>query len=232
MKSLNGLHPTLMRPRVEAVLADPDAKMLGLYTVSAFRSVERQRELFAAAVKKYGSEAKARKWVAPPGKSNHGPKVEGFGTAVDFGVPGHKPVSGRWPDAIRAAVDKVCARHGLQSPMAWEDWHYEPDPKWKPGTTPTTPVLSHNERPRPVVHLYVDSLVAPNGGTWHLQADGGIITDTDGVDGPKAPYYGSVPGSGGLGAAKAKKLLPHGQGYKVVVSHQDESISYFHFPAT
>ena len=224
-KSLDGLHPKLMRPRVEAVLADPDAARLGLYVVSAFRSVERQRELFAAAVKKYGSEAKARKWVAPPGRSNHGPKVDGAGTAVDFGVPGHKPVSGRWPDAVRAAVDKVCARHGLQSPMAWEDWHYEPDPKWKP-STPT---------PNPggvMVRNYLASLVAPNGGTWHLATDGGIVTDSDGAGGPEAPYYGSVPGSGGAGVARVRGILPYKGGYAIVVTHPDETLSYFHFAAT
>lgn len=168
MKSLDGLHPTLMRPRVEAVLADPDAVRLGLYVVSAFRSIERQRELFAAAVKKYGSEAKARKWVAPPGKSNHGPKVDGFGTAVDFGVPGHKPVSGRWPDAVRAAVDAVCSHHGLRSPMQWEDWHYEPDPHWNP-SLPVTPQEAKMQVPNAV-----DACRSHNGGVWVLARDGAV----------------------------------------------------------
>lgn len=131
--SLDGLHPTLMRPRVDAVLADRRAQSLGLYVVSAFRSIERQRQLFDAAVAKYGSVAAARKWVAPPGSSNHGPRVEGYGTAVDFGLPGIQAVSGKWPPHIRAAIDIVCADHGLQSPMAWENWHYEPIPGW---TTP------------------------------------------------------------------------------------------------
>lgn len=130
--SLDGLHPTLMRPRVEAMLADADARVLGLYIVSAFRSIERQRELFVAAVKKYGSEAAARKWVAPPGKSNHGPKVDGYGTAVDVGVPGYKAVSGQWPAAVESKVNAITARHGLFSPMEWEDWHFEPIKNWSP----------------------------------------------------------------------------------------------------
>lgn len=125
-KTLEGLHPTLMRPRVEAVLADPEAQALGLYVVSAFRSIEYQRILFERAVKKYGSERKARRWVAPPGKSNHGPKVDGYGTAVDFGIPGYKAVSGQWPEELESKVNAICARHGLRSPMAWEDWHFEP----------------------------------------------------------------------------------------------------------
>lgn len=132
MTSLDGLHPTLMLPRVQAVLADPEAKTLGLYLVSAFRSPEKQKSLFAAAVKKYGSEAKARKWVAPPGKSNHGPRVDGYGTAVDFGLPGVQAVTGQWPPAIEAEVNAICARHGLASPMDWEDWHFEPIPNWTP----------------------------------------------------------------------------------------------------
>lgn len=131
-KSLDGLHPTLMRPRVEAVLADPEARKLGLFVVSAFRSNDRQAELFAAAVKKYGSEAKARKWVAPPGKSNHGPRVDGCGTAVDLGLPGLKAVSGQWPPELEAKVNAICTRHGLRSPMEWEDWHFEPIPNWTP----------------------------------------------------------------------------------------------------
>ena len=79
------------------------------------------------------------------------------------------------------------------------------------------------------VHQYLASLVAPNGGTWHLQDDGGIITDTDGLDAPEAPFYGSA--AGGLGDARVKGILPHGAGYKIVVQHPDEKVSYFHFPA-
>lgn len=82
-----------------------------------------------------------------------------------------------------------------------------------------------------MVRNYIASLVAPNGGTWHLQADGGVITDTDGAGGPEAPYLGSVPGSGGAGTARVRGILPHGQGYKIVVQHPDETISFFHYPA-
>jgi hypothetical protein len=92
--------------------------------------------------------------------------------------------------------------------------------------------LSQTAPRKVTVHNYLSSLVAPNGGTWHLQADGGVITDTDGLNGPEAPFYGSVPGAGGAGDARVRGILPHGQGYKVVVQHPDESISYFHFPAS
>lgn len=144
-RSLDGLHPTLMRPRVEAVLADPEAQALGLYVVSAFRSIEHQERLFNAAKRKYGSEKAARRWVAYPGKSNHGPSRDDagnkvsdqrrygkWGGAVDFGIPGYKAVTGQWPAELERKVDTICARHGLYSPMAWEDWHFEPDPDWQP----------------------------------------------------------------------------------------------------
>jgi hypothetical protein len=142
--SLEGLHPTLMRPRVEAVLADPAAQGLGLYVVSAFRSVAKQQQLWNDALRKYKDPEIADNWVARPGTSNHGPKVDGYGVAVDFGLPGVKAVSGQWPDVKKRAVDGICARHGLRSPMAWEDWHFEPIPNWPaaaPQMPPTPPPL-------------------------------------------------------------------------------------------
>ena len=134
-----------MRPRVDAFLADPEAQQLGIYIVSAFRSLDLQRQLFADAVKKYGSEQAAGKWVAPPGRSNHGPTLDDagnkvtdqasdgrWGSAIDVGIPGYTAVSGQWPNDIEARVNAIAARHGLQSPMDWEDWHFEPDPSWAP----------------------------------------------------------------------------------------------------
>lgn len=75
---------------------------------SGYRDPERQAELFRDAVKKYGSEKAARKWVAPPGKSNHN-----HGLAAD--------ISGD-----RAWAHKNAAKYGLVFPMAHEPWHIEP----------------------------------------------------------------------------------------------------------
>jgi hypothetical protein len=50
-----------------------------LTVISAYRSTEKQARLFAEAVQKYGSEAAARKHVAPPGSSKHE-----SGTALDI----------------------------------------------------------------------------------------------------------------------------------------------------
>lgn len=98
-----------------------------------------------------------------------------------------------------------------------------PTPAPTPPPTPPGGVMVRN---------YISSLVAPNGGVWHLQADGGIVTDSDGDGGPEAPFYGSAPGSGGIGAGKVKGLLPHKGGYKIVLQFPDDRVSYFHYGAT
>lgn len=163
--SLVGLHPTQCRPRVEALLADPQFKALGGHVISAFRPIERQRALFAAAVRKYGSEAKARKWVAPPGKSRHGPVLDGCGMAVDLKVNGVRAVSGQWPADIEAKVNTIAARHGLYSPMGWEDWHFEPLPNWKPAAKPKPPASKPVvAKPRPLSRPFPGQPVAVGSG--------------------------------------------------------------------
>ena len=82
-----------------------------------------------------------------------------------------------------------------------------------------------------MVPNYIASLVAPNGGTWHLAADGGIFCDTDGESSDVAPFYGSVPGSGGAGTSRVRGILPYKGGYRIVVQHPDQTVSYFHYPA-
>jgi hypothetical protein len=74
---------------------------------SGYRSVEEQTRLWNDALKKYGSPEAARKWVAPPGKSNHN-----RGLAADL--------SGdlKWAHAN-------APKFGLYFPMEWEPWHIE-----------------------------------------------------------------------------------------------------------
>lgn len=79
---------------------------------SGFRTPERQAQLFAAAVKKYGSEKAARHHVAPPGHSKHNE-----GMAADLGFA---------DKATKAQVHQIAAQFGLYFPMSWEDWHIEP----------------------------------------------------------------------------------------------------------
>ena len=79
---------------------------------SAYRDVEHQRRLWNNAVAKYGSEQAARKWVAPPGKSNHN-----HGVAIDLRYTS---------DASRRWFHENAKRFGLNFPMAHEPWHIEP----------------------------------------------------------------------------------------------------------
>lgn len=44
---------------------------VGIVPISGFRPVSYQKTLFERAVKRYGSEQKASRWVAPPGYSEH-----------------------------------------------------------------------------------------------------------------------------------------------------------------
>lgn len=90
--------------RLNRMVADSGGR---LRVTSGYRSQQHQARLFAAAVQKYGSEEAARKWVAPPGKSQHG-----HGMAADLGGDLN------W-------AHKNARKYGLHFPMSWEKWHVE-----------------------------------------------------------------------------------------------------------
>lgn len=102
--SITGLDPKFGSGINQLIAASNGA----IWIVSGFRSRERQTQLWNAALKKYGSAAAARKWVAPPGNSNH----EG-GFAVDLG-------------GDLALAHKLAPQFGLYFPMGHEPWHVEP----------------------------------------------------------------------------------------------------------
>jgi hypothetical protein len=79
---------------------------------SGYRSVARQKQLFDAAVKKYGSVKAARKMVAPPGLSQHN-----LGTAADLSYGSKEDIE--WAHAN-------AKKYGLNFRMPWENWHIEP----------------------------------------------------------------------------------------------------------
>ncbi|PBB40564.1 hypothetical protein CK222_27330 [Mesorhizobium sp. WSM3866] len=98
--------------------APPDIrKGLGIY--SGYRSPQRQAELFGAAVKKYGSVAAARRWVAPPGNSQHNE-----GRAVDLSFNGQS--LSHAPQDVIDWVHENAGKYGLYFPMKHEPWHIEP----------------------------------------------------------------------------------------------------------
>lgn len=91
----------------------------GLQIGSGYRSEDRQAQLFAEAVAKYGSPEAARKWVAPPGNSQHN-----HGQAVDIWYNGVR--LDKAPAEVREWVHANAAAYGLRFPMSWESWHIEP----------------------------------------------------------------------------------------------------------
>jgi LAS superfamily LD-carboxypeptidase LdcB len=81
---------------------------------SGYRSDEHQGRLYQDALEKYGSPAAARKWVAPPGKSQHN-----HGTAADLKYGS---------DEARSWAHQNAPSFGLHFRMDWEPWHIELDP--------------------------------------------------------------------------------------------------------
>lgn len=78
---------------------------------SGYRSPETQERLWKEALAKYGSEAEARKWVAPPGKSQHN-----HGNAADLKYL--SPAAQDW-------VHQNAGNYGLAFPLSNEPWHVE-----------------------------------------------------------------------------------------------------------
>ncbi|GEM_PF-6770212 len=87
---------------------------------SGYRSPKRQAVLFKRAVARYGSESAARKWVAPPGRSNHNK-----GRAVDLRFNGQAKLNCSRNSACIWA-HKNASRYGLRFRMSHEPWHVEP----------------------------------------------------------------------------------------------------------
>ena len=116
--SFTGLDPQFAAA-VYQMVSDAHAAGVPLQITSAYRSPEVQAQLYQNALAKYGSEAAARKWVAPPGKSRHN-----SGTAVDFALNGSLIRDANSPAAQWIAAN--AARYGLAVPMDWEPWQVEP----------------------------------------------------------------------------------------------------------
>lgn len=110
--SFFGLTPEFAGSLAQMFQNAPEDVQSVLRISSAYRSPERQAQLWQDALAKYGSEDAARKWVAPPGRSNHN-----HGQAVDLKFL--SPVAQAW-------VHKNAAQFGLSFPMKHEPWHVEP----------------------------------------------------------------------------------------------------------
>lgn len=89
----------------------PEEIRANLRVGSGFRSPERQQQLWNEALAKYGSPEAARKWVAPPGRSQHN-----HGNAADLKYMN---------DAARQWVHQNAGNFGLAFPLSNENWHIE-----------------------------------------------------------------------------------------------------------
>ena len=105
------LNPILMTRFLAAQAA---AKKAGfpLHITSGYRSYALQERLFANAVKKYGTEAKASKWVLPANISHHP-----WGLALDINYP-NDPVSTKWLE-VNGYIYGLCRAYENE----W--WHFE-----------------------------------------------------------------------------------------------------------
>jgi len=100
---------------VRFLAAQAAAKAIGfnIRITSGFRSQQLQERLFNDAVKKYGSENGASKWVLPKEISNH-PK----GIAIDVNYPGDRTAV-KW-------LEENGSTFGLCRVYENEWWHFEP----------------------------------------------------------------------------------------------------------
>lgn len=114
----------------QAMAASAASAGLSLIPISGFRTREYQRGLYKRAVRRYGSERKAARWVAPPGHSEHH-----TGWTLDVG-------DGDRPDTdIETAFEKTpvylwlaknAADHGFElsfpkgnpGGVSYEPWHW------------------------------------------------------------------------------------------------------------
>ena len=105
------IHPILLQ-RFEAASIAAKREGVNLYITSGFRSLARQEALFERAIRKYGDETEAAKWVLPAPYSHH-PQ----GLAIDVNYPGDRP-GAKW-------LELHGSKFGLCRVYANEWWHFE-----------------------------------------------------------------------------------------------------------
>jgi hypothetical protein len=101
-----------MNPQLVAALQGLFAAAPGrVWITSGWRSPEKQKQLWHAALEKYGDPEVADNWVARPGSSHHE-----SGDAGDLGFENAD---------VREWVHANASRFGLRFPMSHEPWHIE-----------------------------------------------------------------------------------------------------------
>lgn len=109
--SISGMNPNFQTSLAAMFAAAPPDIQKQLQIASGFRSNERQAQLYQQALNKYGSPEAARRWVAPPGRSQHN-----HGNAADLRYA--SPAALQW-------AHKNAGAYGLSFPLGNENWHIE-----------------------------------------------------------------------------------------------------------
>jgi hypothetical protein len=109
--SFSGMQPDFSTSLANMFQNAPPEIQSQLRVSSGYRSVARQQELWDQALQKYGSPEAARKWVAPPGNSQHN-----HGNAADLSYL--NPAAQKW-------AHENAAQYGMAFPLANENWHIE-----------------------------------------------------------------------------------------------------------
>lgn len=188
--SFTGLDPSFLQALQAMVGAAPPHIQQNLRILSGFRSPERQAQLWQGALAKYGSPERARKWVAPPGKSFHN-----RGQAVDL-----KYLN----DAARAWAHENAPNFGLHFPLANEPWHIEPVGTRRGGSRQgTTMAMAQNTAGG---GSDVRFLRGPEQGPASRVAG---EPPHAGTMNPPAPVAADDPGQGGGFGAFLAALAPH-----------------------
>jgi zinc D-Ala-D-Ala carboxypeptidase len=117
--AVGNLDPRLLDALRQAA-ADAAKEGLEIHVNSGWRSPEYQTRLLHQAVSKYGSTAKAARWVATADTSSHV-----SGDAVDIG-----------PSQAAAWLSRHGAKYGLCRIYRNEPWHYELRPEAVDGRCP------------------------------------------------------------------------------------------------
>lgn len=95
----------------------------GISITSGKRDPQKQKDLWAKALKKYGDPEIADNWVARPGTSKHE-----HGLAADLKFAN---------DAVKKWFNENAKKYGLYFPMGNEPWHIQYDTSYKPAQPQT-----------------------------------------------------------------------------------------------
>lgn len=175
----NGLNPEFATRLRALDAAAPPGIFENIGAISGYRSDEHQARLWASALERYGSEAEARQWVAPPGRSNHGGAEGGHAVDLSYGN-----------DAAREWVHANAAQHGLHFPMSWENWHIEPTADDGGRVTRSGPPVAHAHDPSRPPSVFNPPTAGSDDATTS-QADETIWDRLAGIS-SNNPYFGGL----------------------------------------